>query len=309
MRGRRDVGGRYVAHAGHRPEDHVELLGEDVELGIGDSKPGEPGEMGHLVAAYAAAGRGIGCIGHDRTVYGSSGSRIVGRTRNHPVTSIGHPCRVSYLLRIVLPDRPGTLGAVASALGAVGADIMSLDVIERSPGHATDDFVVELPPDKLADSLVSAAATVPGVHVESIRPYAGQIDPHRELELLESLASRPEQLYDVLTDGVTRIFRAAWALVLSSPDDAGKANVLGSGGAAPELQIVDAPWWPPKPARPLDAAEGWAPADWDRLGTELAVAPLGDAALLVGRPALRWLPVELLRLQHLAALAATVTAA
>jgi hypothetical protein len=50
------------------------------------------------------------------------------------------------------------------------------------------------------------------------------------------------------------------------------------------------------------------PPDWERVGTELAVAPLGAAALLVGRPALRWLPSELVRLQHLSAIAATVTA-
>ena len=215
---------------------------------------------------------------------------------------------MSYLLRIVLPDRPGALGAVATALGAVGADILSLDVIERGPGQATDDIVVELPPDKLADSLVSAAATVPGVQVESIRPYAGQIDPHRELELLESLAARPARPYEVLSDGVARIFRAAWALVLGTPDDGGSAKVLAAGGAAPELDLVDAPWWPPTPARTLAASPDWAPAEWERLGTELAVAPLGTDALLLGRPALRWLPAELLRLQHLAALAATVTA-
>jgi hypothetical protein len=215
---------------------------------------------------------------------------------------------VSYLLRIVLPDRPGALGAVATALGAVGADILSLDVIERSPGQATDDIVVELPPDKLADSLVSAAATVPGVQVESIRPYAGQIDPHRELELLESLAGRPGRPYDVLADGVTRIFRAGWALVLAPPDETATSEVLATGGAAPELRTVPAPWWPPTPTRALSPSPDWAPPDWERLGTELAVAPLGDAALLLGRPALRWLPAELLRLQHLAALAATVTA-
>jgi len=98
---------------------------------------------------------------------------------------------VSYLLRLVLPDRPGALGAVATALGTVGADILSVDVIERNADCAIDDFVVELPPDKLADTLVSAAATVEGVQVESIRPYAGQLDPHRELELLEALARDP----------------------------------------------------------------------------------------------------------------------
>jgi len=214
---------------------------------------------------------------------------------------------VSYLMRVVLPDRPGVLGAVASALGAAGADILSVDVIERAPGRATDDFVVELPPDRLADSLVSAAATVPGVQVESIRPYAGQIDPHRELELLEALAQDPESSLPVLADGVARVFRAGWALVLGGPV-AGQSRVLARGGAAPELASVPAPWWPPTPARTLPVEDDWAPADWARLGTELAVAPLGtEAALLVGRPALRWLPSELVRLQHFAALAAAVT--
>jgi hypothetical protein len=215
---------------------------------------------------------------------------------------------MSYLLRVVVPDRPGVLGAVATALGAAGADILSLDVIERSPGRAVDDIVLELPADRLADSLVTAATQVPGVTVESIRPYAGQIDPHRELELLDGLANGTGEPLKVLADGVTRIFRAGWAVVLGEPV-AGTAAVLASGGAAPELDELDVPWWPPRPARTLPETQDWAPADWDRLGIELAVAPLGSGALLVGRPALRWLPSELLRLQHFAAIAATVTAA
>jgi hypothetical protein len=215
---------------------------------------------------------------------------------------------VSYLLRIVLPDRPGALGAVATALGRVGADILSLDVIERTRGSATDDLVVELPPDKLADSLISAAVTVAGVQVESIRPYAGQIDPHRELELLDNLAAKPHESLAVLADGVARVFRAGWAIVLDVPVS-GQSAVLAAGNSAPEVETLPVPWWPPRPARSLDADIGWAPGDWDRLGTELAVAPLGDGALLVGRPALRWLPSELVRLQHLAAIAASVTTA
>jgi hypothetical protein len=212
---------------------------------------------------------------------------------------------MSYLLRVVLPDRPGALGAVATALGTVGADILSLDVIERSPGSATDDIVVELPPGKLADSIVTAAATVAGVRVESIRPYAGQIDPHRELELLEQLALGGDDTLQVLAEGVARIFRAGWAVVLDS-DGQNKTHVLAASSAAPEVSVLDAPWWPPSPTRGLDASDPWCPADWDRLGTELAVAPLGSHAVLVGRPALRWLPSELIRLQHLAAIAATV---
>jgi ACT domain len=215
---------------------------------------------------------------------------------------------VSYLLRIVLPDRPGALGAVATALGHVGADILSLDVIERGPGHAIDDLVVELPPDRLADSLVTAAATVEGVQVESIRPYAGQIDPHRELELLDSLAANPSESLSLLADGVARVFRAGWALVVSEPVG-GIATVLAAGKSAPEVETLAVPWWPAIPARVLLPDPEWAPPDWDRLGTELAVAPLGKGALLVGRPAMRWLPSELMRLQHLAAIAASVTVA
>jgi hypothetical protein len=211
-------------------------------------------------------------------------------------------------MRLVLPDRPGALGAVATALGDVGADITSVDVVQRRSGHAVDDLVIELPPDRLADSLVTAAGSVPGVEVESIRPYAGTIDPHRELEVLDQLATGPDDPLQVLTDGVTRIFRAGWSIVLGAPT-AGTAPVVAGSTAAPEMSELSVPWWPPRPARLLDADEPWAPPVWSDLGTELAVAPLGDGALLVGRPALRWLPAELIRLTHLAGIAATVTRA
>jgi hypothetical protein len=214
---------------------------------------------------------------------------------------------VSYLLRVVLPDRPGVLGAVATALGEVGADILSVDVIERSPGFAVDDLVLELPPDRLADSLLTAAAKIEGVRVESIRPYAGVIDAHRELELLEALAARPADPDAVFADGAARIFRAGWALVLAPPTGA-ESSVTAASSAAPELDSIEVPWWPPAPARQLDPSEPWAPRDWEAVGTELAVVPLADSALLVGRPALRWLPAELMRLNHLAGIAASVQA-
>jgi hypothetical protein len=214
---------------------------------------------------------------------------------------------VSFLIRLVLPDRPGALGAVATALGEVGADIMSFDIVERSPGQATDDLVVDLPADRLPDSLVSAAASVPGVKVESIRQYGGLINPFHELDLLEHLAVRPVDAPQVLADGVCRIFRGGWALLLSEPtSEGGDAGVIAGSGAAPEITALPTPWWPAKPARTLSAEEPWAPADWAMLDTELAVAPLGSDAILLGRPALHWLPSEILRLSHLASIAATV---
>jgi len=214
---------------------------------------------------------------------------------------------VSYLIRVVLPDRPGALGALASALGHAGADILSVDIVERSDGQATDDLVVELPSDRLADSLVSAAARVDGARVESIRPYAGVIDPFRELELLEKLAVSEFEAPTVLADGVCRLFRSGWALLLQAPETDGQpSTVIARSAAAPEIWTLDTPWWPPTPARSLAADQDWAPADWSKLDTELAVVPLGQDALLVGRPALRWLASEIIRLSHLASIAATV---
>ena len=214
---------------------------------------------------------------------------------------------MSFLIRVVLPDRPGALGAVASALGHAGADILSVDIVERSAGQATDDLVVEVPSGRLPDSLVSAAASVPGVRVESIRPYAGVIDPFRELELLEKLAVSRDDAPTVLADGVCRLFRAGWALVLQAPQQEGQPSVvLARSAAAPELSTLPSPWWPPSPGRSVEPDPSWAPEDWAKLDTELAVVPLAGNGLLVGRPALRWLASEIIRLSHLASIAATV---
>ncbi|MFP5321238.1 MAG: ACT domain-containing protein [Acidimicrobiia bacterium] len=44
-----------------------------------------------------------------------------------------------------LPDRPGALGAVASRIGAVGADITDVHVSSRRAGVAEDVFHIDLP--------------------------------------------------------------------------------------------------------------------------------------------------------------------
>jgi ACT domain len=218
---------------------------------------------------------------------------------------------VSYLLRVLLPDRPGMLGAVASALGGAGADILSVDIVERSAGVAVDDLIVDLPPGKLADSLITATVSVPGVTVESIqRYYAAAGEAHRELELLEALAAAPERAAELLVSGAPRIFRAGWAVVVRY-DERGPL-VEAASPAAPDLGEVDLPWLPLGRAQVLDPTARWVPADWGALGTELAAAPLGDPdrAVLVGRPGgPAWRPAELLRLAHLAGIAVTVAQA
>lgn len=76
------------------------------------------------------------------------------------------------MLRIRMPDRPGALGAVASRIGAVGADITDLSVHRRDGASAIDEFHLTLPDvevDVLA-LLVDELAEVDGAHIESCVP-------------------------------------------------------------------------------------------------------------------------------------------
>jgi len=213
---------------------------------------------------------------------------------------------VSYLLRLVLPDKPGSLGAVATALGNAGADILGVDVVARSHGSAVDDLAVDLPPGRPPDVLITAAESVPGVEVESVRPHSGRLDTHRELELIEEIATDPGNGLCLLAEGVPRIFRAGWALV--AVREGTRSYRLAESAAAPETRAGDLPWLPLTRAVVIDPAVHWVPEPWSDLDTELAAAPFGDSRVLVvgrpGGPAFR--PSELARLAHLAGIVATV---
>ena len=214
---------------------------------------------------------------------------------------------VSFLIRVLLPDSPGTLGAVATALGTVGADILSVDVVERGSGIAVDDLVVELPSGRLPDALITAAESVEGVEVDAVRPYAGVLDTHRELELVEEIAAQPKSGLDILAEGVPRIVRAGWAMIVEHSETG--AVRLASSSAAPETPITDLPWLPLERATVLDSEEAWIPETWKELGTELAATPLGKPgkALLVARPGgPNFRAAEVARLAHLAGIVAVV---
>lgn len=212
---------------------------------------------------------------------------------------------MTFLLRVVLPDRPGSLGAVATAIGAAGGDITSLDVVERGPDGAVDDVLVELSPGTPADVLITAAHSVPGVLVESLRPYGGGPDLHRDLQLVDALALEPGRGLAVLAEHAPGVFRAGWALLLSLHGAA--PRVLGASAGAPDPDGIPMPWLPLASAARFGREEAWIPERWRVLGMEMAAAPAGPGgtAILVGRPGgPRFRGSEVLRLEHLAGLAA-----
>jgi hypothetical protein len=181
------------------------------------------------------------------------------------------------VVRVWLPDRPGALGLVASRIGALGADIVGVDVLERSATVAVDEFAVALPradPD-LVRLLVREIEEVDGASVEEWRTVQRFPDPRLDvLETVESVtaATSARDVLARLVAGVRAEFESDWAAVLHG-DEVGAA--IGDGAPPPATLAALAAG---TTASPL-VADGHAGPD------DLAVAPLPElgAILLAGR--------------------------
>jgi hypothetical protein len=117
-------------------------------------------------------------------------------------------------LRVELPDRPGTLGQVARTLGVVGADIVSVVVLERSQGRAVDDFTVVWPASALVGRILVGLGAVPGVRVVGVWRCTELPAPiGRDVALLGQVAADPGRGLATLVDGVPGLVAADWAAV------------------------------------------------------------------------------------------------
>ena len=140
---------------------------------------------------------------------------------------------ISCIVRIWLPDRPGALGEVATAVGSVDAEIVGIDILERGAGRAIDELAVELP-EHGVPGLLAVLRRVDGVDVEDLRVVDGTAhDPRSDaLELAAMLAGAGDR--DALLDAVVthgrRLLGGDWAAVLRIED----GEVRASGGPAPE---------------------------------------------------------------------------
>ena len=139
----------------------------------------------------------------------------------------------NYLIRVQLPDRPGALGAVASRIGSVGGDVVSIDILQRDNGVVVDELGVGLAGDHLLGLLRDEILEVDGVSIEALRAVVGPL-PDRHAELLDIatelfVQSSPEALLDHLTDRVRRSLTADFAAII----DADTTRVTARHGDAP----------------------------------------------------------------------------
>jgi hypothetical protein len=195
--------------------------------------------------------------------------------RGGEVPESGREVFTRFLVRVWLPDRPGALGAVASRIGALGADIVGIDVLEQGDRVAVDEFSITLLRPDLIDLLAREIEEVDGVSVEAWRRVERFPDPRLDfLRLVEDLIAAPDlsTLEARLVSAVVSEFTADWAAIVAPG-----AVLVSAGEPMPSPEVLDA-LAAGTAASPLVASGVTGPDD-------LAVAPMParGATVLAGR--------------------------
>ncbi|MCC5581490.1 ACT domain-containing protein [Microtetraspora sp. AC03309] len=167
-------------------------------------------------------------------------------------------------LRIALPDRPGALGQVTRALGAAGADITQVTVLDRGEGRAVDDFTVYWPDAAPREHLAETLESLPGVRVEGVWTTREAPGTFPELEILRFLTTAGDRALATLIDSMPVLFSADWA---AAGTETVPREVVHSSWRAPE----DIPFPEETPPRPT--------ANTLPSGLHLITAPLPPLAL------------------------------
>ena len=199
-----------------------------------------------------------------------------------------------FLLRVKLPDVPGSLGRVATAIGMAGGDIEAIEIVEkRNDGTAVDDVLLELEQGMMPDSVVSACSSIDGVEVLWVSRYPAGGNLVMDLEAVEELTASPGTAFDKLVDLLPATFRVDWGARVHRA----KGVVYGSSAAPDEFEFVEI-----EAPRRLESPE-------DEVTLFAAARLDGNEIVVIGRRGgPEFAESEIARLGHLCGLAVTIAA-
>jgi len=197
-----------------------------------------------------------------------------------------------FLLRVLLPDVPGSLGRVATAIGMAGGDIEAIEIVEkRDDGTAVDDVLLDLDQGIMPDSVVSACNAIADVEVLWISRYPAGGNLMMDLEAVEELTASPGAAFDRLVDVLPATFRVDWAARVHRA----KGVVYGTSAAPDDFEFVEIEA-PTRLESPEDEVTLFAAARLD-----------GNEIVVIGRRGgPEFAESEIMRLGHLCGLAVTI---
>jgi hypothetical protein len=141
-------------------------------------------------------------------------------------------------LRISVPDRPGSLGRVTSAIGSAGGDIAAVDVLESEAGRALDDVFVTVRDSAHLSRLTHTLGALTGVAIQGVQHPAPPATGHTSLELVQQVLSQPGRSLQTLVDGAPGALGADWAALLEFGPDGVQTAVIAGSIRAPEPMTI-----------------------------------------------------------------------
>jgi len=179
---------------------------------------------------------------------------------------------MQVLIRLILEDRPGSLSLATAAIARIGGNILAMDVVDREGTSVVDDFVIEL--DDIDPAEITRALTEDrGIVVDCVR-VTPQVELHRELELISTLATSPRPSLELLARLVPAIVVCDWAVIISSAGSGVAVTHASTDG--PRVRWTSLPWMPLLRATTLDTDESWVPSSLHSEKLSLSAAPVDE---------------------------------
>ena len=203
-----------------------------------------------------------------------------------------------WVLRVWLPDRPGALGRVATAIGSAGASLTGIDILEQDAGWAIDELTVQTTDDPVApDALVATLQQIADVNVEDIRSRR-EMHTDARVDALHTAAALVEAtsgsgVCKTLADRAKRDMDADWVSIVAANDN----TIIYANGEAPSAAWVHAFLAGAQLSRALDDLRHQPD---DIAWTELPVAEAQFVSGRTGRPFRARERAQLAALAHIA---------
>jgi hypothetical protein len=143
----------------------------------------------------------------------------------------------TFIVRLWLPDIPGTLGRVAAAIGKASGDVIGIEILERDAGMAIDELLVSLPRADLVDGMIAEISSVEGVAIEDVHAVAPDRSDQSVLALevaANIMEALPEERLQDMCSQVRYMLEGEWCAVLHQ----GSRDPVATSGEVPDLAWV-----------------------------------------------------------------------
>ena len=144
-----------------------------------------------------------------------------------------------FVARVWLPDRPGELGQIATALGEANLSLIGIEIIEQGGGWAVDELDIETVGELDTDAsnyITNAFEQIIDVRVESVTAVIGDVVDARvdalqtAAELIE-VESRDE-LAATIVERAVHDFSADWSVLIES------GKPIATTGDSPTIEWI-----------------------------------------------------------------------